>query len=283
MRRPCSPSSPGCRPRPALRGELADDGPRSPGRFEIEFRLRQKERELEEAVAARQRDPRVEALANDGVVRTGPAGPAAGSWLANRGAADVAIRQVRVEGLEGTVACDLTAGDRRRGRGRAARGAGARGRQDPRGAPVVVGPDQAARCEPTLTIPAVRPGDRAVLASRRRGRAIHVRRRRAFGLPYRPTPFYVQVILGVNGGQRRRATLIAHARSVPLRGEHLQRRETIGVAGRAAVVGPHLAGNRDRADGARRRRWRERRNAADGCDVVARSAGHNRERGEAAC
>ena len=47
------------------------------GRFEIEFRLRQKEREFQQAILLAG-GIRVEALADDGVVDAGPAGPRVG-------------------------------------------------------------------------------------------------------------------------------------------------------------------------------------------------------------
>ena len=52
-----------------------------------------------------------------------------------------------------------------------------------------------------------------------------------FGLPYRPTPFYVQVTLSF--GPRDGGGLQRPAGAVPLRGRHLQRREAIRAAGRA--------------------------------------------------
>ena len=73
-----------------------------PARYEIEFRLRQKEREFQQAIVLAN-GMRVEALADDGVVVPGQ--PVSVSVVvANRGAADVNVKQVRFDGFDGDAA-----------------------------------------------------------------------------------------------------------------------------------------------------------------------------------
>ena len=106
----------------------------------------------------------------------------------------------------------------------------------------------------------------------------------------RPTPFYVQVTLGVAG--RRRGDRGA-AGSASLRGQHLQRREADRTARRAGVFGSRHAGGRDHSgrvdpfgasgvdigvagEAARRRRCERTRAAgriaASGADAAHRGA-----------
>jgi LmbE family N-acetylglucosaminyl deacetylase len=181
--------------RGALRGMSLDEA----GRFEIDVRLRQKEREFQQAILLAA-SVRVEALADDGVVVPGQ--PVRVSVLiANRGAADVALKQVRLEGFDADAPCTLTlvtAGD--------GGGPGGRGRRaaPPAAAAAPVSflrKDQVARCEPTVRVPAnARIGQpywhRAGDAGRYTFDADA-----PFGLPYRPTPFYVQVTVAMAGGE----------------------------------------------------------------------------------
>ena len=88
------------------------------------------------------------------------------------------VKQVKFDGFDGNAACTLTAftgggfGSRRRP-WRPRRATRRRRRR------LDLAKDQVAHCEPTLTIPADARVDRALLASRGRGRPLHVRRRRA--------------------------------------------------------------------------------------------------------
>ena len=178
-----------------LRGQLRSLVADEAARFEIEFRLRQKEREFQQA-ALIAGGVRVEALADDGVVVPGQAVKVA-VIVANHGGADVAVKQVKFDGFEGDSTCALTpvvAGGP--GGGRGGRGAAPAG-------PAIstFKKDQVGRCEPTLKIPATarttepywhRDGD----AGRYTFDADA-----PFGLPYRPTPFYVQATLGFAGGE----------------------------------------------------------------------------------
>ena len=178
--------------RSRLRGIAIDEG----GRFEIDFRLRQKEREFQQAIMMAA-IVRVEALADDGVVVPGQ--PLRVSLIvANRGATDVTLKQVRFEGLDGGNTCTLT--ERAGGGGRGGPGAGGRGGAAPPSAPVtVLHKDEIASCAPVFTVPSTarvtepywhRSGD----AGRYSFDADA-----PFGLPNRPTPFYAQVTFGFAG------------------------------------------------------------------------------------
>ena len=175
-------------------------------RFEIDFRLRQKEREFQQAALVAN-GVRVEALADDGVVVPGQ--PVKVSVIiANHGTAEVTVKQVKFDGFESDVddagdasnagggACKLAAvvagGG---GGGGGAGGAAARG-------PILssLRNGQVGRCDPTLKIPA----DARVSEPywhRPAGAGRYVFDADApFGLPFRPTPFYVQVTLAFPRG-----------------------------------------------------------------------------------
>ena len=183
-----------------LRAMQIDDA----ARFEMDFRLRQKEREFQQATLVAN-GVRVEAFADDGVVVPGQ--PVKVSVIiANHGATEVTVKQVKFDGLDGEVgdaACTLTApvadgGGRGGGAGPGGFvGAAARGP-----APTIssLKNGQVGRCDPTLKIPADarvsepywhRPADA--------GRYVFDADA-PFGLPFRPTPFYVQVTLAFPGG-----------------------------------------------------------------------------------
>jgi len=167
------------------------------GRFEIDFRLRQKEDEFQHA-ALLANGVRVEALADDGVVVPGQ--PVEVSVLvANRGAADLAIKTVAIGGFDGNATCTLTAVTRAPGFGRggppgrgAARAAAA--------APIsTLRQDQVGRCEPTLRVPGdARPTEPYWHRDGEEGRYTFDPDA-PFGLPYRPTPFHVQATLTFAG------------------------------------------------------------------------------------
>ncbi len=90
--------------------------------------------------------------------------------------------------------------------------------------------------------PCERASHRAVLASRRRGGPVHLRRRRAV----RPAvpPDAVLPAGGADVSRRRRSDPWL-ARAVPVRRKYLQRREADGSARRAGVFREDLAGDRD--------------------------------------
>jgi LmbE family N-acetylglucosaminyl deacetylase len=173
--------------RSRLRALSIDDA----ARFEIDVRLRQKEREFQEASLIAN-GIRVEALADDGVVVSGQP-VKVNVIVANRGASEVAIKGVKFSGFEGDGACVLTLAT---AAGRGAAPAAPGSSQTPVSA---LKKDTVVRCEPTLRIPA----DARVTEPywRRQGDAgrYDFDADAPFGLPFRPTPFYVQVTMTLGG------------------------------------------------------------------------------------
>jgi len=161
------------------------------GKFEIEFRLRQKEREFQQAIALAN-SIHIEALADDGIVTPGQQ-VRVSLLIANRGAADVAIKQVRFDGFAGDASCTLTAVTQPSGFFMGGR----------RGAPPAPGPtlstirkDQVGRCDPQLAIAPNEPITEPYWHRAGEAGRYTFDSDAPFGLPYRPTPFYVQVTLG---------------------------------------------------------------------------------------
>ena len=175
-----------------LRGQLRSMAMDEGARFEIEARLRQKEREFQQAALVAN-GIRIEALADDGLVVPGQA-VKVGVIVANHGAADITVKQVKFDGFDGDAACVLTPVV-------AAGGPGGRGAAPAGPAMSTFRKDQVGRCDPSLKVPVNarisepywhREGD----AGRYTFDADA-----PFGLPYRPTPFYVQATLGFPGGE----------------------------------------------------------------------------------
>jgi len=81
------------------------------GRFELDFRLRQKETEFQQAIVAAN-SVHVDALADDGVIVPGQPVKVA-IIVANRGGADVHVKQVGFDGFAADAGCSLTASRRR--------------------------------------------------------------------------------------------------------------------------------------------------------------------------
>jgi len=176
----------------ALRSQLAAISLDENGRFEIRTRLIQKEREFQQAILAAN-SIRIEALADDGVVVPGQ--PLAVSLIvANRGTSDVTVKQVKFEGFQGDANCVLTApvaGGR--GRGNAAPPAGP--------ALSTLHRDQVAQCTPTIDVPTnTRVSEPYWHRAGEAGRYTFDSDA-PFGLPYRPTPFFVQVTFGFAGNE----------------------------------------------------------------------------------
>jgi LmbE family N-acetylglucosaminyl deacetylase len=169
------------------------------GRYEIDFRLRQKEGEFQQAITLAN-GIKVEALADDGVVVPGQQ-TRVSVIIASHGSADVTVKQVKFDGFDGDGACALTAvaggggrgfgGGRGRGRGQAAAGP----------AISVVRKDQVARCEPTLTVPANARVTEPYWHREGEAGRYTFDADAPFGLPFRPTPFYVQATLALPGGE----------------------------------------------------------------------------------
>ena len=91
-----------------VRSQLRNLALEESARFEIEFRLRQKEREFQQALIAAS-GVRVEALADDGLVVPGQ-DVTVSLVVANRGAAEVAVKQIKFDGFVSDAACTLDAG-----------------------------------------------------------------------------------------------------------------------------------------------------------------------------
>ena len=174
-----------------LRAQLQTLAIEESGRFEIDFRLKQKEREFQQAILLAN-GIRVEALADDGVVVPGQ--PVRVSVVvANRGPADVTVKQVNFAGFDAGASCTLTAVV-----------ASGRGRGGAPAAPATpistLRKDQAGQCEPTLTVPMTARTTEPYWHREGESGRYTFDADAPFGLPYRPTPFYVQVTLTVAGG-----------------------------------------------------------------------------------
>jgi LmbE family N-acetylglucosaminyl deacetylase len=189
-----------------LRRELRSMTIDEAGKFEIDFRLRQKEREFQQALVLAS-GLKTLALADDGVVVPGQP-VKVNVIVANRGNAEVAIKQVKFDGFDaaGTGPGDATCTMRSftgggfgfpgggRGRGRGAT-------EPPSMTMSSVRKDQVAHCEPTLTVPANARITEPYWHRKGEEGRYSFDNDAPFGLPYRPTPFYVQVTLGMPGGE----------------------------------------------------------------------------------
>jgi LmbE family N-acetylglucosaminyl deacetylase len=164
-------------------------------RFEIDFRLRQKEGEFQQAIVLAH-GVKIEALADDGVVVPGQP-VKVNVIVANRGNGEVAIRNVKFEGFGGDTTCTMTAFN---GGGFFFPGASRRPAA-PEPAMPSVRKDQVAHCEPTLTIPADSRVTEPYWHRKGEDGRYTFDADAPFGLPMRPTPFYVQVILALPGGE----------------------------------------------------------------------------------
>ncbi|MBI4485968.1 MAG: PIG-L family deacetylase [Acidobacteria bacterium] len=173
-----------------LRGELSGMALDEAAKFEIDFRLRQKEGELQQA-ALLANDVHIEVLADDGIVVAGQA-VKVDVIVANRGAADVTVKQVRFNGFAGNAVCTMTPFT-----------GGGRGGGDsaPAASTPVIRKDQAAHCDPTLTIPSDARITEPYWHRENYGGRYTFDADAPFGRPFRPTPFYVQVTLAMAGGE----------------------------------------------------------------------------------
>jgi LmbE family N-acetylglucosaminyl deacetylase len=182
----------------ALRGQLRNmAGVSDQGRYELDFRLAQKEQEFQQSILLAN-DVRIEALADDGIVVPGQQVRVT-TIVANRGASPVSVKDVRFSGFDAPGACTLTAvssanifgGGPGGGRG------GASAPAQPRS---TLQHDQVAQCTPSATIPATERitepyWHRAGEAGRYTFDADA-----PFGLPYRPTPFRAELTMTVGAG-----------------------------------------------------------------------------------
>jgi LmbE family N-acetylglucosaminyl deacetylase len=189
----------------ALRRELRAMPIDDIGRYDIDVRLRRKEREFQQA-ATLATGLRVEALADAGVVVPGQP-VKVNVIVVNRGGGDVAIKQVKFDGFDGNAPCAMTAftgggvmfpG----GRGPSTGSGRAGGANAPPPQPMTsVRKDQVAHCEPTLTIPAAARVSEPYWHRKGEAGRYSFDADAPFGLPTRPTPFYVQVTLALPGSE----------------------------------------------------------------------------------
>jgi LmbE family N-acetylglucosaminyl deacetylase len=180
-----------------LRAQVRNSNLDAAAKYEIDFRLRQKEGEFQQA-AILANGIRVDVLADDGVVVPGQT-VKVNVIVANRGAADVTVKQVRFGGFDGDASCGMTVFE-----GRGFGFPGGRGRGGAAAAPAAamstIKKDQAAHCEPSLTIPAKARFTEPYWHRKNYEGRYTFDADAPFGLPFRPTPFYVQVTLALPGG-----------------------------------------------------------------------------------
>jgi LmbE family N-acetylglucosaminyl deacetylase len=177
----------------ALRSSLPAMAMETAARHEIDLRLGQKEREFQQAVVAAN-GLRVEAVADDGVVVPGQTVRIT-TIVANHGVMDVTVKGVKFDGFTGDEVCRLTAAVA--GGGPGGQGAGAA----QTGPPVsTLRRGEVARCTTAHTIPV----DARVTEPywHRDGEAGRYTfdADAPFGLPFRPTPFQMQVSLAFPSG-----------------------------------------------------------------------------------
>src|SRR5215831_5042836 len=164
-------------------------------RFEIDFRLRQKERELQQAIIIAN-GLRIDALSDDGLVVPGQ-NVKLSLIVANNGRGEVAIRQAKFSGFTGDGACQLALVTAQQGFG----GRGGRGRGDaPPPVPVSsLKKDVAGRCDVTMKIPATARVTEPYWHRKGEEGRYTFDMNAPFGLPFRPTEFYGEVTLGFPG------------------------------------------------------------------------------------
>ncbi|MGE0448569.1 MAG: PIG-L family deacetylase [Vicinamibacterales bacterium] len=209
------------------------------GRFEIDFRLARKESQFQEAVLLAN-NIRIEVLADDGIVV--PAQALHTSVIvANRGAASVEVTRVVFEGFDAAGACALTAVTSSGGFG----GPPSR----PVGGAVdlpmsVVPTGKAAQCTPAMRVPSgARPSEPYWHRAGEAGRYTFDADA-PFGLPYRPTPFRVQLAMTIGAG----ASAVDVVQSVPVEFRYQgnifsgeKRSELLVVPGASVRVSPEIA------------------------------------------
>ena len=148
------PLTAGLRALRTLRSQLATmNGLNDSARYEIDYRLGQKEQEFQQALLLAN-NVRVETLADDGVVVPGQSVKVT-AIVANRGSADVAVKQVSFVGFDAPGACALTEVASANIFGQAGPGGGRGGQARP--APRLLSTlkrNQVAQCAPSMTVPA---------------------------------------------------------------------------------------------------------------------------------
>jgi len=186
--------------RAALRGMSIEDA----GRYEIDYRLKQKEQEFQQALLMAA-GVRVEGLADDGLVVAGQ-NVRLSAIVASRGSSEIPVRQVKFDGFDGEASCTLTvpqpAGGRGGGGGGRGGGRGRGGNPPPPPTPVsTLRKDVVGRCDPTLKVPAAARVTEPYWHRQGEAGRYTFDPDAPFGLPYRPTPFRLAVTLGFPGGE----------------------------------------------------------------------------------
>ena len=177
--------------RAQLRAMTIDDA----AKFEIEFRLRQKEREFQQAIILAN-GLRIDALADDGVVVPGQ-DVKLSLIVANNGSGEVTIRQAKFDGFTGDNTCTLNQIVQQAGFG--GRGRGGRGNAPPPIPVTSLKRDVAGRCDVTMKIPATAKISEPYWHRKGEDGRYTFDADAPFGLPYRPTDFYASVTLGFPG------------------------------------------------------------------------------------
>ena len=180
-----------------LRGRLRAMTLADGARDDLDLRLKQKEAEFQQAVLLAN-GIRIEALADDGIVVSGQT-VRISLLVANHGAADVVVKQVRFGGFDGDAQCRLTAatgGGFGRGGGRGGRG----GATAPPGPAIsVLKKEMVARCDVTVKVPADAHVSEPYWHRKGEAGRYTFDADAPFGLPFRPTPFSAQVTLAFPG------------------------------------------------------------------------------------
>jgi LmbE family N-acetylglucosaminyl deacetylase len=190
-----SPLVAGLRAVRSLRAQLASLAIDEAGRYEIDYRLAQKEREFQDAVLLAN-SIRLEVLADDGVVVPGQT-VRVSVMVANRGAAAVTVRQVQFNGFDAPGACTMTAVTASDAFGGMGRGRGASTPAEPLS---TLGRDRAAQCAPSMAVPANARATEPYWHRAGDAGRYTFDADAPFGLPYRPTPFTVRLSLTIGEG-----------------------------------------------------------------------------------
>ncbi|MFN7916185.1 MAG: PIG-L family deacetylase [Vicinamibacterales bacterium] len=171
------------------------------GRYEIDYRLGQKEREFNEALLLAN-NVKIETLADDGVVVPGQAVKVT-TIVANRGAADVTVKQVSFDGFDAPGACAMTevlSANIFGAFGPGGPGGGRGGQQAPPRPLSTLKRGQVAQCGPSMKIPADARATEPYWHREGVAGRYTFDADAPFGLPYRPTPFRATVTLTVGTG-----------------------------------------------------------------------------------
>ncbi|MFN7981191.1 MAG: PIG-L family deacetylase [Vicinamibacterales bacterium] len=194
------PLTAGLRALRTLRSQLATmNGLNDSARYEIDYRLGQKEQEFQQALLLAN-NVRVETLADDGVVVPGQSVKVT-AIVANRGSADVAVKQVSFVGFDAPGACALTEVASANIFGQAGPGGGRGGQARP--APRLLSTlkrNQVAQCAPSMTVPASARATEPYWHRAGDAGRYTFDTDAPFGLPYRPTPFTAKITMTLGTG-----------------------------------------------------------------------------------